>query len=187
VIPAGTRVVLSRLAVRPVVRILTAAVLAAIVAAGCSSAPVATPAIVPGTADRPREVNIIAKDYSYLPSAVDLVPGETVLLHLVNGGLDVHEVVIGDATVQAAWETAEAAAAAAGGPPGATPTVSVPPGLAGLRVVIRSGERIDVTWAVPTPPSLGATATPLIVGCHLPGHWAKGMQVPVRFVAPTGG
>ena len=24
----------------------------------------------------------------------------------------------------------------------------------------------------------------LIVGCHIPGHWARGMQVPVRFVAP---
>ena len=80
---------------------------------------------------------------------MDLVPGETVLFHLVNAGLEVHEVVIGDARVQAAWEAAEAATV--GAPPGPTPLVSVPPGLAGLRVVIRSGERVDVRWTVPSP------------------------------------
>ena len=40
---------------------------------------------------------------------LDLVPGETVLLHVINGGLEVHEAVIGDAAVQDAWEVAEAA------------------------------------------------------------------------------
>ena len=63
------------------------------------------------------------------------MPGETVLLHVINGGLEVHEAVIGDAAVQDAWEVAEAATA--GAPPGPTPLVSVPPGVAGLRVVVR--------------------------------------------------
>jgi uncharacterized cupredoxin-like copper-binding protein len=179
---------MSHLTIPRVFRRLAGLAVLAGLALGCgSAAPVVTPPIAAGTADHPREVNIIAKDYTYLPSIVDLVPGETVLFHVVNGGLDVHEVVIGDGAVQAAWETAEADVAAAGGPPGATPTVSVPPGLEGLRVVVRSGQRIDVSWSVPPPPSAGATATPLIVGCHIPGHWAKGMQVPIRFVAPVGG
>ena len=50
------------------------------------------------------------------PTTLDLVPGETVLLHVINGGLEVHEAVIGDAAVQDAWEAAEAATV--GAPPG---------------------------------------------------------------------
>ncbi len=179
---------MSRLTIPRVLHRLAGLAALVAIAIGCGpGAPVVTAPKAAGTADHPREVNLIAKDYTYLPSVVDLIPGETVLFHVVNGGLDVHEVVIGDGAVQAAWETAEADAAAAGGPPGATPTVSVPPGLEGLRVVVRSGERIDVSWTVPFPPAAGATATPLVVGCHIPGHWAKGMQVPIRFVAPVGG
>lgn len=152
---------------------------AAIVLAACAAdAPTVTPPISAGASDRPREVTIIARDYRFDPSPVDLVPGETVLFHILNGGLEVHEVVVGDAAVQAAWETAEAATVSA--PPGPTPVVSVPPGLAGLRVVVRSGERVDVRWTVPS------AMVPLVVGCHIPGHWARGMQAPVRFVASTG-
>lgn len=153
------------------------AVLAASVMACESSAPVATPPISPGTAASPREVNIIAREYRFDPPTIDLAPGETVLFHVINAGLEVHEVVIGDAAVQDAWEVAEAATV--GAPPGPTPLVSVPPGKQGLRVVVRSGERVDVAWTVPT------STDPLIVGCHIPGHWEKGMQVPVRFVTPT--
>jgi uncharacterized cupredoxin-like copper-binding protein len=145
---------------------------------GCDSGPAGpTPIPTPGTEARPREVNIIAREYSYDPSAVDLVPGETVLFHIVNAGLDVHEVVIGDATTQDAWEIAEAAVA--GAPPGPTPFVSVPADRAGLRVVVASGQRIDIGWTVPA-----VAPAALIVGCHIPGHWAKGMRVPVQFVAP---
>lgn len=154
------------------------AVLAAVVAACGSGVPARTPPISPGTAAAPREVNIIAREYRFDPPTVDVVPGETVLLHVIDAGLEIHEVVIGDAGVQAAWEVAEAATV--GAPPGPTPRVSVSPGSQGLRVVVRSGERVDVEWTVPT------STDPLIVGCHIPGHWAKGMQVPVRFVAPGG-
>ena len=99
--------------------------LSASLLAACAGGSTATPPISPGTSASPREVNIITKDYSYLPPEVDLVPGETVLLHVINGGLEVHEVVIGDTVpVQDAWEAAEAAAA--NPPPGPTPLVSVP-------------------------------------------------------------
>ncbi len=149
-------------------------VMAAACDAGAGGVP-PTPPITPGTANTPREVNIIAKDYLFLPSVVDLVPGETVLLHIVNGGLATHEVVIGDPVVQAAWEVAEAAAADP--PPGPTPFVSVQPDRAGLRVVVASGERRDVLWAVPA-------SGDLILGCHIPGHWQQGMQAAIRLVRP---
>src|SRR5471032_2657752 len=122
-------------------------VLLGLLLAACSGDSSATPPISPGTSATPRDVNIITKDYSFVPPEVDFVPGETVLLHVINGGLVVHEVVIGDGTVQDAWEAAEAAVADP--PPGPTPAVSVPPALAGLRIVVESGQRVDLLWTVP--------------------------------------
>jgi uncharacterized cupredoxin-like copper-binding protein len=151
-------------------------ILVGLVVAACAAGSTATPPISPGTPANPRDVNIITKDYSFVPPEVDFVPGETVLLHVINGGLVVHEVVIGDGTVQDAWEAAEAAVADP--PPGPTPAVSVPPALAGLRIVVESGQRVDLLWTVPDNP--GA----LLIGCHIPGHWAKGMQATIRFVSP---
>ena len=150
--------------------------LAAIVTAACEAgAPSATPPIVPGASGSPREVNLIAKDYSFVPDVLDLAPGETVLLHVINGGLEVHEAVIGDAATQDAWEVAEAATV--GSPPGPTPVVSVPPGVRGIRIVVKSGERVDLVWTVP---AVSLTAA-WLVGCHIPGHWERGMQIPVRW------
>ena len=158
---------------------LAAIALVALAAGACSvSGASATPPIVPGASAAPREVNIITKDYSFLPDAVDLVPGETVLLHVINGGLEVHEAVLGAAAVQDAWEVAEAATA--GRPPGPTPVVSVPPDVSGLRIVVASGQRVDVVWTVPI--AAPADAGGWVVGCHIPGHWARGMQVPIRWV-----
>ncbi len=160
--------------------VLALALLLVLTCACDAAAPSPTPPIVPGGSSSPREVNIITKDYAFLPDAVDLAAGETVLLHVINGGLEVHEAVIGDASVQDAWEVAEAATA--GRPPGPTPVVTVPPGVAGLRIVVHSGERVDVVWTVPH--DAPTTATPWVVGCHIPGHWDRGMQVPVRWVVP---
>jgi uncharacterized cupredoxin-like copper-binding protein len=153
-----------------------AALLCSLLLAACSGDSTATPPISPGTSASPREVNIITKDYSYLPPEVDFVPGETVLLHVINGGLEVHEVVIGDGAVQDAWEAAEAAAA--NPPPGPTPVVSVAPAVSGIRIVVQSGQRVDLLWTVPANPG------PILIGCHIPGHWAKGMQAAIRLVSP---
>jgi len=151
-------------------------ILAGLLVIACAGSSTATPPISPGTSANPREVNIITKDYSFLPPEVDLVPGETVLLHVINGGLEVHDVVIGDLPVQNAWEAAEAAAA--NPPPGPTPAVSVPAGEAGLRIVVQSGQRVDLLWTVPANPGL------ILIGCHIPGHWAKGMQAAIHLVEP---
>ena len=149
---------------------------------GCDAGPAPpTPPIVPGSSVSPREVNIVLKDWIILPDPVDVVPGETVLLHVVNGGLEIHEVVIGDGPVQDAWEAAEAAAVDP--PPGPTPLVSVAPNVAGIRVVVPSGHRVDVSWMVPADrAALGS----LLLGCHIPGHWSKGMRGTVRIALPQG-
>ena len=127
-----------------------------------------------------------------MPPVLDLVPGETVMLHIVNGGLDVHEVVIGDGAVQDAWEAAEAPLAARR--PGPTPVVSVPPEVAGVRVVVRPASASTCAgWSRPTfrpsQPLPSASATPdpsaWTVGCHIPGHLAKGMWIPIRWVVAT--
>lgn len=150
--------------------------------AACRSSAETPPPIVPGTLSVPREVSLIARDYTFAPAALALVPGETILLHVVNGGLLLHEAVIGNGTVQDAWELAEAATI--GAPPGPTPVVTVPPDSAGLRIVAASGERVDVAWTVPSDASGAAVAW--VVGCHIPGHWARGMQVPVRWLSGRG-
>jgi uncharacterized cupredoxin-like copper-binding protein len=165
------------------VAVLAVAVLAiAIIAAGCEAGPPpATPPIVPGSSAAPREVNIVMKDWQFLPDPVDVVPGETVLLHVVNGGLEIHEAVIGDQAVQDAWEAAEAGAA--NPPPGPTPVVSVAPDAAGIRVVVPSGQRVDLVWTVPADPAMVGR---LVLGCHIPGHWAKGMRAAVMVAPPKG-
>jgi hypothetical protein len=149
-------------------------------AAACDASTVpATPAITPGIPGAPRQVNVILKDYQVVPGIVDLVPGETITLNVVNGGLDVHELVIGPAAVQQAWEDAEGQAA--NPPPGPTPAVSVAPGLAGVRVVVPSGAIETVTYTVPSDP-----AEQLLLGCHISDHWERGMAGAVRLVGPGG-
>jgi uncharacterized cupredoxin-like copper-binding protein len=161
----------------------TAILAVALFTAGCGTggAP-GTPPITPGIDASPREVNIVMRDYGYVPTVVDLVPGETVTLHVINGGLEIHEAVFGDIESQLAWEDAEAATI--DHPPGPTPVVPEPAGFDGVRVVVGSGQRQDVTWVV--PPDATTAAGGWFVGCHIPGHWQKGMVVPVRFVGAGG-
>ena len=111
--------------------------LLAVLACDAGDAPVDA---APGRGDRGRRrvtSTSSRRTTAFLPAVLDLVPGETILLHVINGGLEVHEAVIGDGAVQDAWEVAEAATV--GAPPGPTPLVSVPPEVSGLRVVVRSG------------------------------------------------
>jgi uncharacterized cupredoxin-like copper-binding protein len=168
---------------------LPGAIVAAAVGAAVASALLAgceagtqppTPPVRAGTTSSPREVNVILKDWIFLPDPINLIPGERVLLHVVNGGLEVHELVLGNQAVQDAWEIAEAAYADP--PPGPTPAVSVGPDVAGVRVVVASGQRVDLAWTVPDVAAAGR----LIVGCHIPGHWAKGMRAAVRLAEPAG-
>jgi uncharacterized cupredoxin-like copper-binding protein len=141
-----------------------------------ASAPAPPPDIPqPGTSGSPRPVNVIMRDYRFDPTPLYLVPGETVRLNLINGGLVAHELVLGDASVQTAWQLADGVAT----PPvplATSPPASVPPGTGGLRVLLASGGSAVADYAVPP------TGTIALV-CHLPGHAERGMVGEVTLVS----
>jgi uncharacterized cupredoxin-like copper-binding protein len=147
-----------------------------VLGASLAGAPSPTPDLSrPGTADVPRSVNVIMRDYRFDPTPMYLVPGETVRLNVVNGGLVEHELVLGDAALQQAWSRADAAATPPG-PFATAPAASVAPGLGGVRLVLASGSATTVDYAVPT----GS----IEMICHLPGHAERGMVGQVRLVTP---
>jgi uncharacterized cupredoxin-like copper-binding protein len=121
----------------------------------------------PGTAAQPRDVNVILRDFAFDPNPLYLVAGETVRLHVFNGGMVEHEFTLGDQQVQAAWAVADAAASP-DMPFATTPPASVPPGTGGLRLLLASGDSTTVEYTVPT-------AGQLQLFCHLPGHAERGM------------
>jgi uncharacterized cupredoxin-like copper-binding protein len=161
-----------------IVAVVLAGTLASTLAACDPGAVPATPPITPGVVSAPRQVNVILKDYLFEPAIVDVVPGETIRLNVVNGGLDTHELVIGTRAVQDAWAAAERPAADP--PPGPTPLVGVPAGLEGIRVVVRSGETQSITWTVPVD------AGSLLLGCHIADHYERGMAGFLHPVGPGG-
>ena len=133
----------------------------------------------PGSADAPREVTVIMRDYRFDPTPVVLLAGETVRFSNFTAGLEVHDFVIGGPGVQRAWQEADAAAT----PPNllaTAPPASVPPSTGGLRVLLGSGERATVDYAVPSDDLLA-------ILCHIPGHIEKGMvgAVDLRHVSIT--
>jgi len=159
---------------------LVVAVVLVLVGAERSAAPAPSVGIVrTGTPEQPRDVVVIMRDYLFDPTPLVLVPGETIRLTAFDAGLQPHELVLGDAAVQATWAAAHAAAT----PPAAfatSPPASVPADTGGLRVWLGSGDRATVDWVV--PPSDG-----LLLMCHLPGHVEQGMVGRVELRDELGG
>ncbi|MGI8929124.1 MAG: hypothetical protein ACR2H0_06645 [Candidatus Limnocylindrales bacterium] len=146
-----------------------------VLGATLAGAPAPTPDVGrPGTADAPRPVNVIMRDYRFDPTPIYLVLGETIRLNVVNGGLVEHELVLGDAALQRAWSGANAAATPPG-PFATAPPASVAPDLVGLRLVLASGAASTVDYLVPS-------TGPVELVCHLPGHAERGMVGQVSLV-----
>lgn len=145
--------------------------------AALAGAPAPVPQITePGTADSPRVVNVILRDYRFDPTPLYLVPGETVRLNVVNGGMVEHELVLGDASVQNAWSTANSLATPPG-PFATSPPASVPAETGGLRILLASGAPVtSVDYMVPAVGGLQLV-------CHLPGHVEQGMVGAVVLVS----
>lgn len=133
-----------------------------------AQAPAPVPVIdQPGTAAQPRDVNVILRDFAFDPNPLYLVAGETVRLHIFNGGMVDHEFALGGQQFQAAWAVADANASP-DTPFSTTPPASVPPGIGGLRLLLASGSSTTVEYTVPATGGLQ-------LYCHLPGHAERGM------------
>jgi uncharacterized cupredoxin-like copper-binding protein len=134
----------------------------------------------PGTSAAPRAITVIMRDYLYDPRPIVLVRGESVRITIFDAGLLPHELTLGDAAVQAAWDAADAGAT----PPAAfttPPPASVPAGLGGLHVVLPPGGQVTVDYSVPL---LGDVQ----LLCHLPDHIRLGMvgQIELRPAGSVG-
>ena len=130
--------------------------------------PVTSPPIgTPGVGASPRVITIIMRDYRFDPTPLYLYPNETVLLNVINAGMVDHELVLGDAAVQSAWASANAAATPPA-PFATAPPASVPAGTGGVRVLLGSGLSTSLTYTVPAEGDL-------LLICHLAGHQEQGM------------
>jgi uncharacterized cupredoxin-like copper-binding protein len=164
--PAPRRV--SRTPVVVLVVGLSLAIALVILGADLAARPVASPPIgTPGVAASPRAVTVILRDYRFDPTPLYLYAGETVLLNVVNAGMVEHELVLGDAAVQSAWASADAAAT----PPApftTAPPASAPADTGGLRILLPSGGSTTLTYVVPE-------GGDVLLSCNLPGHRERGM------------
>ena len=159
---------ISRLPVLVLVVGLSIALGLVILGADLAARPVESPPIgTPGVAASPRVVTVIMRDYRFDPTPLYLYQNETIELNLVNAGMVEHELVLGDAAVQAAWASADAAAT----PPApftTAPPASAPVDTGGLRVLLKSGESASVDFTVPE-------GGDLLLVCNIPGHEQRGM------------
>lgn len=113
----------------------------------------------------PATVQVTMDEFLYRPRRIQVPAGVPITFEVANDGLVDHELVIGDVHVQ---EEAEEAMAASGGHgdghggghahDGDVPTLYLEPGETGT---------IEATFDEPGT---------LLIGCHVPGHWAAGMK-----------
>ena len=125
--------------------------------------PVPIPGAVPDTSD-PDVIEIEMGEFFFAPGEVSVPVGVPVTFSVVNPGVVDHELVIGDGTAQDEAEAAmrsgsgHAAHGAAGHHGEDVPSIYLRPG--------ESGE-LTVTFS---------KKGDLLIGCHVPGHWAAGMR-----------
>lgn len=131
--------------------------LAAAALSGCSRAATTSPApAAPTAAPAVRTVVIDIHFSRFSTPSLDVKPGQVVRFLVRNHDPIPHEFIVGDTTVQ---DYHERGTDAHHDSPGA---VSVAAG---------STAATTYTFLATTP-----TSQPMWFGCHLPGHWAYGMQ-----------
>ncbi|MGH8991236.1 MAG: cupredoxin domain-containing protein [Acidimicrobiia bacterium] len=113
-----------------------------------------------GAASAGRTVTVDMVDIAFEPDRLEAKAGETVEFVFDNTGMAEHEAVIGDAELQAREESG---GGHAGGHHGAE---KVP------RVVVSPGRTGKLTYTFDEPGEI-------LIGCHVPTHWAAGMKVAV--------
>jgi uncharacterized cupredoxin-like copper-binding protein len=103
-------------------------------------------------------IEVEMTDMAFAPATIDVKAGETVRLRFHNGGLAVHEAVIGDLALQEEHAEEMTGSAMQHGDSGEAEPL-----------VVAVGDTGDIVYTA------GAAGT-LIIGCHQPGHWDAGMR-----------
>lgn len=113
------------------------------------------------------------KEMSFTPSALRFRVGSVVTLRFTNDGSVLHEAVVGDETRQ---NEHEAAALSESSPTSSTLVTQqlrsfrAHPGMSDPNAVqVEPGQSKDLTFSFSKPVNL-------IIGCHVPGHYAAGMK-----------
>lgn len=116
--------------------------------------------------DATRAIEIKAQDdFSFDPAAIDVEVGETVTFRVINVGNLQHDFTLGDAQMQDDHE-AEMAEMAGSMMGEEDPNA----------FTIEAGETKDLTWTFTEEGSI-------LMGCHIPGHYAAGMRGEIRVAA----
>jgi hypothetical protein len=146
---------------------------AAIITGACEAgAPSVTPPIAPGASGSPREVNLIAKDYSFLPDALDLRLARPSCS--TSSTVDLRSMKRSSAMpprrTRGNWRKPRPSAHHPAHAGRQRPADASPASGSSWK----SGQRVDLVWTVPAV----SPTVPWLVGCHIPGHWERGMQIP---------
>jgi uncharacterized cupredoxin-like copper-binding protein len=104
-----------------------------------------------------RTIEVTIRYSHFNPDAYTVQPGETVRFVVTNVDPIDHEFIIGDAHVQRVHEN------------GTEPYHPPRPG----EMTVPAGQTRETTYTFPSAPGS------LILGCHVPGHYAYGMKAPI--------
>jgi uncharacterized cupredoxin-like copper-binding protein len=144
---------------RQLIQIVAAASGVALLTAACtvSRAP-------SGSDANPRVVNLRVDGYRFIPDAVEVTVGETVRFVVSNPTDMAHEVFIGTPAEQAADEAVRAST-----PPMQQPKLTTQ---YGYGVYLLAYSTVEFRYHF-------SNRDEVMIGCHLPGHWAKGMKAAI--------
>lgn len=119
-------------------------------------------------ADADRVIDIDANDdFSFDPEDIEVEVGETVTFRVTNAGKLPHDFTIGDSDTQDRHD-AEMAEMPMDGM-GADDANAM---------TMEAGETKDMTWTF-------TEAGEILMGCHIPGHYAAGMRGTITIVDPS--
>jgi uncharacterized cupredoxin-like copper-binding protein len=117
-----------------------------------------------GTDVNPRVIQLTVDGYRFVPDAIEVTVGETVRFVVANPTDMAHEVYIGTPAEQAADEAAHASI-----PPMQQPSITVQ---YGYGVYLAAYSSVEFRYHF-------SNRDEVMIGCHLPGHWAKGMKAAI--------
>lgn len=119
-------------------------------------------------ADADRVIEVEAADnLRFVPDAIDVTVGETVTFRITNTGKLPHDFTLGDSATQDAHDAEMAGMDMGDMGPDDTNAVSLP-----------AGVTKELTWTF-------AEADTILMGCHVPGHYAAGMVGDINITDPS--